>query len=115
MTRVFLYNKKLSSVNDRVGFFRVGSLSDIVSRHYVYPIIPIRVFQIQSLPPETVTNRFMIANFFWFFSLEVFALSCANRASALSFGSWGQVFAAIGGDGLALRSAIREKFRLCIF
>ena len=31
----------------------------------------------------------MVANFFWFFSLEVFATSCANRPSALSFGSWG--------------------------
>ena len=57
----------------------------------------------------------MVANFFWFFSLEVFATSCANRPSALSFGSRGQVFAAIGGDGLALRSAIRKKFRPCIF
>ena len=57
----------------------------------------------------------MIANFFWFFSLEVFVTSCANRPSALSFGSWGQVFAAIGPGGLALRSAIREKFRLYIF
>ena len=57
----------------------------------------------------------MIANFFWFFSLEVFATSCANRPSALSFGSWGQVFAAIGPGGLALRSSLHEKFRLCIF
>ena len=78
-------------------------------------LVEVRVFQIQSLSPETVTNPFMIANFFWFFSLEVFATSCANRPSALSFGSWGQVFAAIGPGGLALRSDLREKFRLCIF